>query len=157
MKEECTTEISKHSNAAKCFNRLENTELDCKCKQWRIHSGVVGVARPLGNHGNNLEAPICDLLELGSSGSDSHANCSTKILNQDSAGRGRRSSARMESNESYILQNNAENPAPTQLPLRFYKQKGVPRFIDKFKLSIQLQSSSFGDLPQSWTAPSTRG
>ncbi|KAM1406840.1 hypothetical protein ACFXTH_001467 [Malus domestica] len=38
--------------------------------QWRIHSGVVGVARPLGNHGNNLEAPICDLLELGSSGSE---------------------------------------------------------------------------------------
>ncbi|RXH81645.1 hypothetical protein DVH24_035066 [Malus domestica] len=58
-------------------------------QQWRIHSGVVGVARPLGNHGNNLEAPICDLLELGSSGSDSHANCSTKSLNEDSAGRGR--------------------------------------------------------------------
>ncbi|XP_050133051.1 uncharacterized protein LOC126609076 [Malus sylvestris] len=57
--------------------------------QWRIHSGVVGVARPLGNHGNNLKAPICDLLELGSSGSDSHANCSTKSLNEDSAGRGR--------------------------------------------------------------------
>ena len=60
--------------------------------QWRIHSGVVGVARPLGNHGNNLEAPMCDLLELGSSGSDSHAKCSTKSLNEDSAaGRGRRS------------------------------------------------------------------
>ncbi|KAM1212602.1 hypothetical protein ACFX2G_004206 [Malus domestica] len=39
-------------------------------EQWRIHSGVVGVARPLGNHGNNLEAPICDLLELGSSESE---------------------------------------------------------------------------------------
>lgn len=31
MNEECTTEIPKHSNAAKCFNRLENTESDCKC------------------------------------------------------------------------------------------------------------------------------
>ena len=56
--------------------------------QWRIHSGVVGVGRPLGNHGNNLEAPMCDLLELGSSGSsgsDSHAKCSTKVLNENSA------------------------------------------------------------------------
>ncbi|KAM1044058.1 hypothetical protein ACFX2J_035044 [Malus domestica] len=43
----------------------------CEWTQGRIHSGVVGVARPLGNHGNNLEAPICDLLELGSSGSSS--------------------------------------------------------------------------------------
>ncbi|KAM2843260.1 hypothetical protein COP1_025995 [Malus domestica] len=54
-------------------------------EQGWIHSGVVGVARPLGNHGNNLEAPIRDLLELGSSGSsgsESHAKCSTKILNE---------------------------------------------------------------------------
>ena len=33
--------------------------------QWRIHSGVVGVARPLGNHGNNLQGPICDPLGAG--------------------------------------------------------------------------------------------
>ncbi|KAM1096819.1 hypothetical protein ACFX19_014561 [Malus domestica] len=49
--------------------------------QWRIHSGVKGVARPLGSHGNNLRDPLELLVQsLGVAGETSwlHTKCSTK-------------------------------------------------------------------------------
>ncbi|RXI02844.1 hypothetical protein DVH24_002922 [Malus domestica] len=58
-----------HERSNKQRSSTLSTRLMHSYMQGRIHSGVVGVERPLGNHGNNLEAPICDLLELGSSGS----------------------------------------------------------------------------------------
>ncbi|KAM1535377.1 hypothetical protein ACFX15_013832 [Malus domestica] len=49
--------------------------------QWWIHSGVKGVARPLGSHGNNLRDPLELLVQsLGVAGETSwlHTKCSTK-------------------------------------------------------------------------------
>ncbi|KAM1652163.1 hypothetical protein ACFX1X_004887 [Malus domestica] len=50
--------------------------------EWRIHSGVNGVARPLGSHGNNLRDPLELLVRpLGVAGETPwlHTKCSTKV------------------------------------------------------------------------------
>ncbi|KAM1416088.1 hypothetical protein ACFX2I_007669 [Malus domestica] len=50
--------------------------------QWRIHSGVNGVARPLGSHGNNLRDPLELLVRpLGAAGETPwlHTKCLTKV------------------------------------------------------------------------------
>ncbi|RXH98119.1 hypothetical protein DVH24_010444, partial [Malus domestica] len=54
-------------------------------KQWRIHSGVNGVARPLGSHGNNLKNPLELLMRpFGAAGETPwlHTKCSTKGLKE---------------------------------------------------------------------------
>nr|BBC44104.1 predicted DNA-directed RNA polymerases I and III subunit rpac1-like [Malus domestica] len=96
--------------------------------QGRIHSGVVGVARPLGNHGNNLEAPIRDLLELGSSGSESHASLGINGL----SGELPKELGNLTDLISAFGANNFSGPLPSELGSlsKLKEQDSLPEFSD---------------------------